>query len=97
VLIIIFVFLYRIFMEATESAWLWFMPTLGKWFPARLNKIENSIAPFIGLFQNIVNEHLDVPSDECNDFCYTYLNEVKNTTDPSSSFYKENGRTYDLA
>jgi hypothetical protein len=51
--------------------------------------------PFRQFFKDIAKEHLKHEGDSNNvpDFCYAYLKEVRNTTDPESSFYKERGGT----
>jgi hypothetical protein len=57
-------------------------------------KLQKAMKPLQKVFQDIVDEHLEHQEDEDNfsDFSYAYLKEVRNTTDPNSSFYKERGR-----
>ncbi len=49
--------------------------------------------PFMKFLGDIVVEHLENEEDEDKtpDFCYAYLKEVRNSSDPGSSFYKERG------
>jgi hypothetical protein len=64
-------------------------PKLSGW--AKLVKVA---APMKQIFEDIVVEHEQNPADENSprDFVDVYRNEIKNTTDTTSSFYKDQGR-----
>lgn len=52
-----------------------------------------AVHPFLKIFKDAVQNHINNPADEKSprDFIDVYINEVKKTTDPSSSFYKDKG------
>ena len=64
-------------------------PKLSGW-----SKLQEVTIPLKAIFDNVVAEHENNPVDEKSprDFIDNYMTEIKNTTDPNSSFYKEAGR-----
>ncbi len=81
-------------MEASESNWIWFMPELVTRFPRIFgwDKVISVGVPIKKFFKAIVNDHIETMDSGLTDFAYSYLEEVNNTPDPTSSFYKEIGR-----
>jgi len=81
-------------MEASKFGALWLMPSISKYFPwlLQLEKLKKASYPIRTMIQDIINEHLEETNSNSYDFCSAYLEEVRNTTDLNSSFYKERGR-----
>jgi len=58
------------------------------------NNYLNSIPPAKALMEELIANHKDTFSPvHLRDFTDAYINEIYNTTDPSSSFHKEKGCT----
>ena len=64
-------------------------PKLSGW-----NQLVKVTIPMRKVFDDAVVEHEQNPADKDHprDFIDAYINEISNTTDPNSSFYKETGR-----
>ena len=95
------IIVFSTFNEATSrKGYLLFFPQLvklEKMFPklSGWNKLEAVAKPMRKIFDDAVLEHEMNPLPEDNnprDFIDVYMQEIKKTTDPSSSFYKEAGR-----
>jgi len=74
-------------------------PKVAKFFPnwSGWNYLLKTIAPRHKLFEETIHEHQRTISEgHPRDFIDVYLQEVKKTDDPSSSFHKSAGGTVTL-
>ena len=86
--------------KTSESGVLLFLPQFAKLFPnlSGLNRYIDSckvIEDFINDFVSKKEDNWDVNS-EPNDFIEVYLNEIRKTKDPNSSFYGAEGSKFDF-
>jgi hypothetical protein len=86
-------------VEGSKSGLFWFMPSILNICPQAVgwDKFLKAMRPFMKFFEDIVEEHVKSNyTGDSTDFSYAYLEEIKNTTDPNSSFYKDAGRKSDF-
>lgn len=75
---------------------LYFLPRLSKLLPNRITGIKKAQAAVDGLqtiIRSVIEEHRQrfVPGSIPNDYIDTYLQQIEDTDDPKSSFYKNEG------
>lgn len=76
-----------------------FAPWLCKWAPeiTGLSKLESAIDQLVSFFKKTVKEQEFRNEDNPSDFMEYYSQEIKKTTDPNSTFYKNEGEKNLLA
>jgi len=89
----------RHFTDAlTRKGYLLFFPQLADWIPewSGYNKVVEIVKPLWNIFEGVVIDHEKDPADPNHprDFIDTFLNEIKSTVDPRSSFYKDAGSEF---
>jgi len=75
---------------------LYFLPWLSKLLPNRITGIKKAQAAMNGLqtiIRSVIEEHRQrfVPGSTPNDYIDTYLQQIEDTDDPTSSFYQNEG------
>lgn len=77
-----------------------FIPWFAKLFPgfSGLDEMNRDLEPLWEFFERHINQHKStfIPG-QIRDFLDAYIQEIANTTDPDSSFYKEVGGEVALA
>ena len=80
------------------SGFVYFMPWLARLAPQKtgLNNLLRGMKEMKEMFYQSIQQRQRTHSGEKNDFIDYYLSEIERTTDPTSSFYKEEGSMYSL-
>jgi len=84
----------RGFCETKLTGLFYFLPWVAKLAPewSGWNNYLNSIPPTKALMEELLANYKDTFSpDDLRDFTDAYIKEIYNTTDPSSTFYREKG------
>ena len=88
-------FSFRLAEKAGKNPIIFVAPDVAKLIPQLSG--WNMMLDVIKKFKEIINEHVDrhrkeqTENENPRDFIDAYLKEIKETTDPSSSFYKDAG------